>query len=334
MTLLAIEGFDHLTTAQLVDKGWGNFLATVGDYGRFGTKGIMMGTSSSYLSRNFNLSSKSTLYYGFALKKVDAYAPSYQAADPLVSFNDESQVSQVKFYVNAANGIQVRQGDGTILGTTADGVIKEGKYHFIEVKITVSATVGVVEIKIDETQVLNLTSQDTKNGSDYLSHIIFKSIYNQIDVWIDDIYIYDADFLGNCHVKTFYPDADGNSSDFTRSTGSNDYECVDETPSNEDTDYISSDTLNHKSIFGITTGSLPTVKGIQLNNHCKLDEAGARKITPIIRSNSTDYQGTESNALVEDYAFESEIFEDDPDDSGVWTQTKLEAAEFGLEITT
>jgi hypothetical protein len=111
-------------------------------------------------------------------------------------------------------------------------------------------------------------------------------------------------------------------------------ECVDETPSNEDTDYIYSDTLNHKQGFGITTGSLSTVKGIQLNNHCRLDQAGTRKITPLIRSNSTDYSGTETGAIPADYRFESEIFETDPDDSSAWTQTKLEAAEFGLEITT
>ena len=130
------------------------------------------------------------------------------------------------------------------------------------------------------------------------------------------------------------PDVDGNSADFTRSIGSNDYECVDETPSNEDTDYISSNTLNHKSIFGITTGALSTVKGIQVNNHVRVDDAGTRKIKAIARSNGADYQGTESEVITSDYLFESDIWELDPDDSGAWTQTKLEAAEFGLEITT
>ncbi|GAF84556.1 unnamed protein product, partial [marine sediment metagenome] len=39
-------------------------------------------------------------------------------------------------------------------------------------------------------------------------------------------------------------------------------------------------------------------------------------------------------AILADYGYEQEIWELDPDDSGAWTQVKLEAAEFGLEITT
>ena len=77
-----------------------------------------------------------------------------------------------------------------------------------------------------------------------------------------------------------------------------------------------------------------TVKAIQLNNCCRIDEVGTRKITPLIRSNSTDYSGTETENITADYLFESEVWETDPDDSNVWTQTKLEAAEFGFEITT
>jgi hypothetical protein len=148
------------------------------------------------------------------------------------------------------------------------------------------------------------------------------------------MYVDDTQFHGDCRVKTFVPDSiSGTNNSFTASAGNKD-ECVDEIPSNEDTDYIVSDTLNHKQTFGITTGVLGTVKAIQLNNHCRLDEAGTRKITPIIRSNGTDYSGTESDEITADYLFESEIWETDPDDSGAWTQTKLEAAEFGLEITT
>ena len=65
-----------------------------------------------------------------------------------------------------------------------------------------------------------------------------------------------------------------------------------------------------------------------------MDEAGSRKITALCRSNSTNYSGTETDFITADWHFEIEIWDTDPDDSNVWTQTKLEAAEFGLEITT
>lgn len=335
MALIFIDGFDHYPTADLLEK-WnmrgGNFEVLGSNYGRFGGQGLRVYGTSGYLKKLI-LGSKSTIYFGGAFYK-DTSGQTTAADFGMLSFQDESSIVQIAVRLNPSYGFSVYQGDGTLLGSSADSLVTDQKWYYLEAKVTISATVGVVEVKLNGTQIINLTSQDTKNGSDYIGYVsISGEIVNKY-FYFDDLYIDDAQFHGDCRIRTFLPDVDGNSADFTRSTGSNDYECVDETPSNEDTDYISSDTLNHKSIFGITTGSLPTVKGIQLNNHCKLDEAGARKITPIIRSNSTDYQGTESNALVEDYAFESEIFEDDPDDSGVWTQTKLEAAEFGLEITT
>ena len=333
MTLLWIDGFDHYTTAQFVDKGYTINGASITANGRFGGGSAYTFISSYYFKKNFGVN-KSTIYTGIAIKKITAGNPAYSATYPLIFFYDESGVVQVRVHITAGFELSAYNGAGTLLGTSASSVVPDQTWFHLEVKVTVSDTVGVVEINVDGTQVLNLTSKDTKYGSDYIRSIQFGTIYSSKYTYWDDFYIDDAQFHGNCEVKTFMPDADGNSSDFTRSGGSNDYECVDENPSNEETDYISSGTANHKSIFGITTGSLSTVKGIQVNTHCRIEEAGSREITPIVRSNGTDYSGTETDNIDATYGFKSEVFEDDPDDSNPWTQTKLEAAEFGLEITT
>jgi len=334
MTLLWMDGFDHYNINDISEK-WdavstGSCLIS-SSYGRFGSQGFRAYGFNSSLRKIF--ADKVTVYMGLAFYKEGA--SSLNGGNiPLITFEDSSFVDQVRICLQDDFSIDVYQGDGTLLGSSATGVFANSKWCYIEAKVTISATVGVVEVNVNGTQIINLTSQDTKNGTDYIGAIILNGLSpNQYSRW-DDFYIDDAQFHGDCRIRTFMPDADGNSTDFTRSTGSNDYECVDEAQSNGDTDYISSDTLNHKSIFGITTGALGTVEGIQLNNHCRLDEAGTRKITPIIRSNSTDYSGTETETIAANYQFENEIWETDPDDAAAWTQTKLEAAEFGLEITT
>ena len=340
MTLLFIDGFDHYTSdAHALGKGWLNFAMYAGissAYARFSGNGVQISYSNNgYIRKDIGVN-KVTIFFGVAIKKNEVGTPGYAVGDDaLIEVLDESSVVQVRIWANSNYGFSAYRGDNTLLGSTAStNLFSDGKWFYLEGKITISDTVGVVELQVNETQVLNLTSQNTKNGSDYIRYIDFSSIYNDIGTFFDDIYIDDSQFHGDCRVKTFMPDLDGNSSDFTRSAGSNDYECVDENPPNDDTDYISSNTLNHKSIFGITTGSLGTVKGIQVNNNCRVDEAGVRKIKAIARSNATDYQGAESGEITADYIFEQEIWELDPDDSGAWTQTKLEAAEFGLEITT
>ena len=335
MTLLFMDGFDHYTDAQRFEKSVeSEYISSFnGSWGRFGSGGFRL-TSSNYQATINSGINKSTIYLGIAIKKSSGGTPTYSSIYPMIEFQDEVGVVQLKLYVNPTFGISIYDAADSLLGSSSDGVIPDIKWFYLEVKVTISDTVGEVTVRINETQVLNLTSQDTKNSSDYIRKIRFRCVNNSLDVYYDDMYIDDAQFHGDCRIRTFMPDADGNSSDFTRSTGSNDYECVDESPSNDDTDYISSDTLNHKSIFGITTGVVGTVIGIQINNHVRIDEAGVRKIKPIIRSNSTDYQGNETDEISADYLFEHEIWETDPDDSNPWTQTKLEAAEFGLEITT
>ena len=252
----------------------------------------------------------------------------------LLQFRDESDVSQVSLCINGNYGINAYR-NITLLGSSADNVFIDQYWQYLEVKVTISATVGEVTARINGTQVLNLTSQNTKNGSDYIRYFLIRLIHDDQDTHWDDIYVDDAQFNGDCRIKTFVPDSISSvNNNFTASAGNKD-ECVDDIPPTDDTDYIYSNTLNHKQTFGITTGSLGTVKGIQLNNLCRVDAGGSRKITPLIRSNSTNYLGTEiANNVPDDYKFESEIFETDPDDSNAWTQTKLEAAEFGLEITT
>jgi len=335
MTILFIEGFDHFSTAQLTDKKniVDNANCTVGAFGRFGGRGLSLTTNIYYFRVDFK-TNKSTIYFGIAFKKVEGQSPVASFAQPWIVIMDEAGVSQIRLIMTANNGISAYFGDGTLLGSTADHVIPNIRWIYLEGKITISDTVGEVTLRVNETQVLNLTSKDTKYGSDYIRFIKFHAINSGIDVYYDDLYVDDAQFHGDCRVKVFVPDSiSGTNNSFTASAG-NKNECVDEIYSNEDTDYIYSSTLNHKQGFGITTGALGTVKAIQLNNHCRDDAAGSRKITPFIRSNSTDYLGTESDVITSEYLFESDVWETDPDDSNPWTQTKLEAAEFGLEITT
>lgn len=333
MALIFMEGFDHYVQGQLVEKWDGQASMNIGSaYARFGGQGAQSYGSGYYFYKILP-ANETTVYVGYAFYR-DSTTTINSGTYGQLKLVDESDVAQVYIRLNPSLGFTALLGEGSELGSSADAVFKNLKWCYIEAKVTISATVGVVEVKLNGTQIINLTSQDTKNGSDYIRKIQFGGISPNQYCWFDDIYIDDAQFHGDCRVRTFMPDSiSSTNNSFTASAGNKD-ECVDETLSNDDTDYIVSDTLNHKQGFGITTGALGTVKGIQLNNHCRLDEAGTRNITPLIRSNSTDYLGTETGAIAANYYFESEIWETDPDDSNPWTQTKLEAAEFGLEITT
>jgi len=344
MALIFTEGFDAYTSdADAEQRGWhiesGIGVAISSDYRR-GDSGYGVGMNSSYAFYRYLPTTYTTVYVGFAQLKRQNGTPSPDMSNAWFYVGDESGAHQVQLHINADHSISAWLGDhSTLLGSTAAGVYptSTSQWNYWEVKVTIDNSAGEVVLRKNEEVVLNLTSQDTKYGSDYIGRLYWRPVYNNIGISLDDIYVDSSQFHGNCVVKTFMPDSDSAThTDFERSGGSFDYECVDEIPPNDDTDYIKSSTVGHISTFGITTGSLNTVKGINVKNFARLVGGGTRSIKPIVRSNGADYQGTEVEVTTgPTYICEptAGIWETDPDDSNAWTQTKLEAAEFGLEIT-
>ena len=336
MSLIFMEGFDHFNTrSQLYTKpGWTGSAASAVNIisGRFSGNTLRIEQSLTYVLKALP-STYSTLYFGTAFQLQAVGTPILSTTYPTFKFSDEAGTAQVKVTVNASKGLNIYKGDNTLIGSTADNIITSTVWGYLEIKIIIHATAGEVTIKYNGTQVFSDTAADTKNGTDYINNITFRAVYNNLDTYFDDMWADDAQYHGNCQIKAFVPDTDSAThTAFARSTGSNDYECVDDNPPNDDTDYIYSATLADKSTFLITTGALETVKGVQVNNRAKVTAAGTRKIKTLVRSNGADYQGAEEDVTAT-YKFNSDIWETDPDDSNPWTQTKLEAAEYGLEIT-
>lgn len=335
MALLFMDGFDHYVSGGDVLYKWSdyNYIQISTAYSRFsGGEGALIDGTAFYLQKDFG-ANYSTLVLGVAARFGVSTTPTYNSGAPTFAFYDtDGGATQIACYFDGYD-LLVYRGLGTaLLGTASNVFTNWNEWRYIEIKLTFNSTSGVVVVKSNETELLNLSSQNTQaTANAYANHFTMKGAYSGVDIHYDDLYIDDANFHGDVRVHTFNPDSDGTHSDFTASAGSN-YQCVDEGQPNDDTDYVYSSTVGHKDTYGITTGSLYTVKGAQLTNYVRKDDAGTRKIKPLCRSNSTDYQGSEVD-LDTSYRAVTELWENDPADSNAWTQTKLEAAEFGLEVT-
>lgn len=337
MSLLYIDGFDDYSESQASERGWVFYTAVTAwssSYSRFGIgQGVRIdnSTSGSYvLKRNIGVD-KTTIYFGMAVKKVEAGIPTLNTSYPLVLLEDGSLVNQVKICVNSDYGLNVYQGDNTLLGSSSDGVISELSWFYLEVKVTISDAVGEVTVRVDEDVVLNLTSQDTRNGDEYIRYIGFMAVNRDYNTYFDDFYIDDSQFHGDCRVRTFMPDSNGYT-DFTPSTGSN-YENVDEVTGDDDTTYNEGSDEGDKDSYGITSEINGPVVGVQLANYARKTGDLVVKTKDIVKSGGTDYQGTEEKNQSTDYGYTVSMWQNDPDTSNPWTQAGLDAAEFGIEVT-
>ena len=157
--------------------------------------------------------------------------------------------------------------------------------------------------------------------------------------YFDDLYFCDGsgsrnnDFLGDMKVETIFPSGNGNSNDWSSSSGGDNYTNVDENPPNDDTDYNYSTLSGNIDTFAfenLTTVS-GSINGIQLNILARKDDAGTKIVKQVIRRGSVDYVIENPHYMADAYAYYVDIVEEDPSTSSDWTITGINAAEFGYK---
>jgi hypothetical protein len=242
-------------------------------------------------------------------------------------------------YITSTGYLQYRTGGSTVLGT--GGIhIPLNSWAFIELKVTIDNSAGTVLVKVDGATDLNLSSQDTLNGTasaDINLVRLSKNIGNAVD--FDDLVIGDdsgtdaTDLLRDCAIEMLLPDGAGNYTQFTPSTGSN-YQNVDESTEDGDTTYNSSSTAGHKDTF--TCGNLVATSGsiyaVQVGYVARREDGGGRNIRSMVRYSATDANGT-GRYVPSGYGHRHDIYENDPSGSD-WTVTSVNAMEIGYNLET
>jgi hypothetical protein len=334
MALLFMDGFDWAASASDLIRKWDSaiigFIGT--SYGRLGGKGIYLSGSIHLLQKY--VPSKTTIYLGFALYfNNSGTGVYYNSSYPFINFLSDS-TTQVRFHFNSNTSCRFYNGvSGTQIGTDITVPNINNKWIYVEIKLTISDTVGAIILKINGTEYYNGTNLDTRNGTPTdINNIKFNFLYNDY-TWIDDVYIDDSQFHGDVRVRTIYPDANGSENDFTVYPSGSNYQAVDDSgDSDDDSTYNYNNNVGDRDLYGVTAPTLATVKAVAVNNCIRKDDAGTRKTKNVVRSGGSNYLGTEF-VLGDSYLVNQHIWELDPADSTAWTKTKIDNAEFGLEIT-
>jgi hypothetical protein len=333
MTVLFIEGFDWTSTVGDLSRKWnrGANPNNVGTpYSRWAVGGgIRSVGSNQYVWHQFP-SGYATMMVAFA-QYIYSGSPGYSAAYPFLRLRDSDDTTQLRFHWDASD-IVVYRGDGTLLGT-ASSVLQNETWLHLQIKVYIHDSAGTVEIKLNETTVLNLTSQDTRNG---LSTVDSFQIYYVQGLYTlyDDVYVTDGEFLGDCQVKGYLPDDDGNHVDWNPSTGSDHYAMVDEADPDDDSTYnTGGGVVGLKDTYKVTPSGPGRIEALAINSMVRRTGAMQVTVKNLIRQGGSDYQSSESKIAPVGYGVLQSIHETDPDDSGRWTNAKVTSGEFGLEIT-
>ena len=323
MAIIYQTSFDHYTTVlqrlNAVSSINGG-TATIGAFGRNSTNGLRLqilnnaGNNAS-ISTSIAVGNPSTLYIGFAFK-TDSFVNTLFTTESTFFYVSEIANTHLTFSTTNVGTIRVYRG-ATLLATTAFAMLLNTWYHF-EFKITISTTVGVVEFKVNEVQQLNLTGINTQVGA--IAEINSVSFYNgpapsfliTSNHQYDDVVISNSGFTGDVQVRAFLPTGLGATNQWTPNTGTS-VTATDESVPNDDTDYISTPTVNDLTLF--TYGTIPstsTIVAVVPIPYAKKTAAGTAKIKSTVRHGGVNYPGAEKAPSDSAYEYQPDVLAINP----------------------
>lgn len=268
---------------------------------------------------------KTTLVIGFAYQATGYGQGVFDIRD--------GSTQQVTFITNADGSVSVTRA-GTVLGTSAAGVMILNQWNYFEVKVTIDNSAGSYEVRKNGVAILSGTGKDTQNTANAsATNVLFRTSF----CFFDDLYIADTsgtannDFLGDVNVKAYFPDADGTAEQWTLSAGTDSFALLDDNPADDDTTYIQSSTTGqttrctHQDVA--STDTILAVLHVVLAR--KTDaSATSLKLTQFIASTSYD-DGT-TPALTTSFAYYQRVMDVNPNTGAAWSPSAVNAAEFGV----
>lgn len=333
MTLRFIDGWDHYATADITRK-WTSILGspTVQAAGRFGGNCLRISTASINVTKT--LPAAAGWVIGFAVKLP------VLAANPLVSLLDAGS-AQVELRLAADGTLAVTRAATALTGGASALALSTATWYYIEWKVTIADSIAAnsCQVRVNGAQWINVTAgQDTKNTANATANQVRLASPASANTDFDDLYVCDSagslnnDFVGDCRVEALFPTGAGTTTQWTPSAGAN-WQCVDENPPTDDTDYVESSTAGQKDTYAMgDLASVPTaIFGVQTCLLARKTDAGSRSVAAVIRSGGADYDGA-TVALADTYAYLLEVREQDPDGPASWTAAKVSAMEAGLKL--
>lgn len=342
MTLLFCDGFDDgMTSSKYSGFGGGTVSAT------YGRNGNGIGMQNGVINRKIipAADEHATLIQGVAWKPMSQSGISSAILD---FASDGGATVHLTLYRGTDGTLRVYRGDGTTqLGASVQTFLAD-TWYYVEMKATLSDTVGTAEVRVNGVVWIALTNVDTKNGG---TKTVFDS-YSLRGVGgnaggriyaFDDYYVCNGagavnnDFLGEIAIETLLPNGNGSQSDFSGTDGNSvdNYLLVDETTPNI-TDYVGSSVSGARDLytFADLTRTGGTVKGVQVSGYVgKSDSLAVSYKLPVARSGTVNSGPTKAIAGAAG-AFEAglRIAETDPVSGAAFTIANVNSIEAGVEV--
>lgn len=337
MTLLDFDSFD----TGFLNPSW------LGDSAVLDTATKRTGIASMRLStankKYKSFSPKSELIAGFGHLQTSSFV-----GYPIVSlFGDTYGTRHLSLMVNFTTNLwEIRRGmsispsTGTVLATGADTVVLN-RWYYIEIRATISDTVGVFQVWIDGVLTFDFIG-DTKNAgtNSTIDALELSGQSGGAASHFDDFYMLDTAGsvnnarLGDVDVVALRPSGNGSSSQYVGSDGNSvdNYALVDDSPT-PGADYVGSTTIGNRDLYAMEDAPAigSTVKATRVAIYGKKAANGLASIKPLSKVGATVRAETARALSTTDASYYGAVQETDPT-GAAWTISNLNGSEVGVEV--
>lgn len=250
-------------------------------------------------------------------------------------FRESGKDCLILGYANGGH-IYLKDSNGTVIDRTSDPHIRWCRWNYIEIKATFHNTTGSVELRHNGKTVVTAQNQDLAGFSgNYINNLKFDYRDGML---VDDIYILDPttpglnDFLGPVVIRRLAPTADTAIADFTPSTGTSHYACVDDDRADE-TDYVESATVNDDDLWDYedVPSEIAAIKAVNIVTDAAVTGSQAKKVVSLCKSGVAAVQEVgEGVTIATPWQEFNHPIESDPNTGSPWTLSGLNAAQFGV----
>lgn len=341
MTLLVMEGFDHVSSAgQMAGKTNGGVAegSSTSTETRFGHGRSLHQTSSSHqVLWRLGGGAHETLAVGFAYRHSG-----HGFANFVALYGDSGTTNHLNLSVAGTTGILSLRRGTTELATWA--AIPPSNWVHIQMQATLNDTAGSVQVWVDGGLVIDLADVDTRNGG---TGAVFDAVafqgtsgsgrHHQIDdVWVTNPVgpAPHNGLLGDCRVMTIFPAGTGFHSELSGSDGdsADNWELVaGETPN--DSSYVGSDIAGQRDTYLLSALPDPAVDvlAVQISPRVAKTDAGAISGRRILRINEVDYTGSDV-VMGSTFNYAPDLLVTNPATGLPWSEGQIAEMEAGWEV--
>lgn len=278
----------------------------------------------------------SEFYFGCAVK------PGYVGSVSTNMFNFRKGTTAIaQLIINASGYLEAYRG-GSIIATGTK-LFTAGTWYYIQIHVKIDDSAGDFEVKVDSSPTLDIDfSGDTKPGTDttvdnvglsgWQSGSTVTTGFDDL-VWNDTSGSYNNTWPGAVKLYPLRPNATGDSAQFTRggTDRGNNYAQVDEVPSDH-TDYLYSNTVDHKDLYNAGTLALPNnsvIQNIVVIANAYLDSGSGNISLGVKSSSSEDFSADlPLGSALHPYEYAIPL---DPATAAAWGQSAVDSLQIGMK---